>query len=447
MTATISRPSTVSLTAKESALFDAIADGMDEPGSGWLHELADPSRSVSAVLGSLIKKGLVQSSGNIAERGDPAVFWVELTAAGFAAVAAPAAPAGPCLPVIKPAAAPAVRPAAAPTGRPAATPAGPCLPVIKPAAAAVAREAVRYLSETLPMVATPGQMRASAHRLDMEAAEMLQALMAFPEWLDGAGPSIVSQAQQLKDRAAEIRAYAEKVAAEFLAEPDHSKGYHLSLKSRNRKTGPIPVSTTTAESCSPSCGFSRNGCYADGGPLRMHWDKVTAGSVGGSLQEFLAKIKALPANSLWRANQAGDLPHLAGRISQRFILGMVKANRGKRGFTFTHHKLTIGQNFRLVKFANRSGFRVNISTETESAADAAVSLGLPAVVAVNSAESRAGWQTAGGNRVVVCPAQTREDMDCKRCQLCHHRPPNLIVAFLAHGSSVKRANTAIDEAN
>jgi hypothetical protein len=82
-----------SLTAKESALFAAIVEGMDEPGCGWLHELVEPSRSAGAVLGSLIKKGLVDSNRD--DNGAPsACYWVSLTDAGEA-LAAPVAPAAP----------------------------------------------------------------------------------------------------------------------------------------------------------------------------------------------------------------------------------------------------------------------------------------------------------------------------------------------------------------
>ena len=74
---------TVSLTVKESALFASIAEGMDEPGCGWLHELAESSRSLSAVLGSLVRKGLVDSDRD--DNGAPsACYWVSLTEAGQA---------------------------------------------------------------------------------------------------------------------------------------------------------------------------------------------------------------------------------------------------------------------------------------------------------------------------------------------------------------------------
>jgi hypothetical protein len=71
------RPALVALTDKEQRLFDCISEGMDEPGCGWLHELADESLSTNAVLGNLIKKGLVTST-KFKEKGEPACYWVEL---------------------------------------------------------------------------------------------------------------------------------------------------------------------------------------------------------------------------------------------------------------------------------------------------------------------------------------------------------------------------------
>ena len=65
------------LTEKETTLYTAIQEGMDEPGCGWLHELADESLSTNAVLGSLVKKGLVRSN-KFKEPGEPAAYWVEV---------------------------------------------------------------------------------------------------------------------------------------------------------------------------------------------------------------------------------------------------------------------------------------------------------------------------------------------------------------------------------
>ena len=92
------------LTTKESALLAAIAEGMDQPGCGWLHELAPLSRSTNAVLGSLIKKGLAHSHKDTEGVPGVASYWVELTPAGEALALPPAAPAAPApvdLPLIR----------------------------------------------------------------------------------------------------------------------------------------------------------------------------------------------------------------------------------------------------------------------------------------------------------------------------------------------------------
>lgn len=69
------------LTDKEAALLNSIAKGMDTPGEGWLHELADESRSTAGVLGSLVKKGFAQSSEEN-EPGMETCYWVEITETG-----------------------------------------------------------------------------------------------------------------------------------------------------------------------------------------------------------------------------------------------------------------------------------------------------------------------------------------------------------------------------
>lgn len=220
--------------------------------------------------------------------------------------------------------------------------------------------------------------------------------------------------------------------------------FHLSRVSTNSKTGPIPVSTSSATTCPASCPFNQGGgCYAANYPMRHHWDAVTRGDRGEPLQRFLANIAALPIGQLWRHNQAGDLPHTAGKISRRFMRAIIAANSGRKGYTYTHHSLSIGENLQLLQQANRQGFTVNVSTESETAADSAIASGLPAVLTVPSDETRTTWQTAAGNRVLVCPAQRSDTKTCADCQLCHKRGRRVVIAFLAHGTAKRRAESAI----
>lgn len=226
---------------------------------------------------------------------------------------------------------------------------------------------------------------------------------------------------------------------------NHTKlRFHLSLRSSNVKTGPIPVSSSPRATCAPSCPFLIDGgCYGENYPLKFHWDKVSDGTRGVSAAEFFRLIAALLPGQFWRHDQVGDFPHTLGRISRRFIKGLIAANKGKKGYTFSHHDLKLGENLSLLRSANRQGLTVNISTETEAAADSAIAAGLPAVLTVASAEQRIAWNTAAGNRVVTCPAQRVRDLTCQACELCHKRPSKLIIAFVAHGSGKNKVNAAI----
>lgn len=213
---------------------------------------------------------------------------------------------------------------------------------------------------------------------------------------------------------------------------------HLSPKSSNVKTGPIPVSTTTHATCPDSCGFKGQGCYAQSGPLALHWRAVTEGRRGTDWQTFCANIAALPEGTLWRHNQAGDLPGNGALIDAAALSALVRANRGRRGFTYTHYKPR-GANARLIDRANRDGFVVNLSADDLQMADAYADANIAPVVVVVARDAAPGLRTPAGRRVVLCPATQRDDIDCAKCQLCARGNRSSIIGFPAHGSGARRA--------
>lgn len=224
--------------------------------------------------------------------------------------------------------------------------------------------------------------------------------------------------------------------------------YHLTTQSDNVKTGPIPVSTTGKQSCPDSCPLKAGGCYAKGGPLGMHWQKVTAGQRGEALLAFADKISALPAGQVWRHNQAGDLPGVGNRIDPEGLAAIVEANRGKRGFTYSH-KPILGEsnlatsNRASIRWANREGFTINLSGNNPSHADALADAQAGPVVCLLPEGAPLTSTTPKGRRIIVCPAQ-RDDlpgMTCARCQLCSKADRSIIVGFLAHGSARKKAES------
>lgn len=213
---------------------------------------------------------------------------------------------------------------------------------------------------------------------------------------------------------------------------------HFTLKSANAKTGPIPVSTSSAETCPEACPFKAKGCYAKGGPLATHWSKVTSGQRGIDWLAFIAQVRALPKGQLWRHNQAGDLPGLGNAIDGAKLRQLAKANEGKRGFTYTHKPPT-GSNLSAVRSAVRSGFTVNLSANSVSHADTLAKTGLP-VAAVVPQDSADRFTTPEGNRVVICPAQRVDGISCDKCRLCSKADRGFIVGFKPHGSGSKAVN-------
>lgn len=216
---------------------------------------------------------------------------------------------------------------------------------------------------------------------------------------------------------------------------------HLTPISANVKTGKIPVSTTTKETCPNACVFKNNGCYAESGPLALHWRKVTEKARGMQWAEFCETVSAFKPGTLWRHNQAGDLPGDGETIDLKALYLLCKANAGKRGFTYTHYDMQYDVNRVAVKHANKHGFTVNLSANNLAHADALHALDIAPVVVVVDIDQTENMLTPAGNKVIICPATLRDDVSCETCQLCQ-RQRKTIVGFPAHGTSKKKAQNA-----
>lgn len=208
---------------------------------------------------------------------------------------------------------------------------------------------------------------------------------------------------------------------------------HLTAISRNAKTGPIPVSTTSSDTCPPTCALRNSGCYADGGPIRLHWDKVTRRERGTDWAAFVEQIERLHPTQLWRHNQAGDLPNDGGAIDAETFGQLVNANEraGARGFTYTHCPPT-PSNLELIRDSNRRGFTVNLSADTFGALDR-LPPDVPAVVLL-PLNSPVRAVTPGGRRVIQCPAERSPTVTCRDCALCYEANRTVAVGFTVHGA-------------
>ena len=219
---------------------------------------------------------------------------------------------------------------------------------------------------------------------------------------------------------------------------------HFQEKSDNVKTGPIPVTTSPAYTCPPACPLRDGGCYAKGGPLGLHWAKVSSGERGVYWTSFLQRIADLPKGQLWRHNQAGDLPGFGDEIDIIKLAELGQANDGKRGFTYTHKPVLDGEyaavNRSAIGQANYiAGFTVNLSANSLREADALADLGVGPVVAIVPEGSPRTQYTPKGRKGIGCPAQYIDDITCEDCGLCQRSDRTVVVLFWTHGSSKRKA--------
>jgi hypothetical protein len=215
--------------------------------------------------------------------------------------------------------------------------------------------------------------------------------------------------------------------------------------SRNSKTGPIPVTTTSEESCATDCPLKHNGCFAEGGPLAILWRNVTARKAGLAWGAAMSEIAKLPKGSLWRHNQAGDLPGTGNDIDAAAMASLVTANKGKSGFTYTHKPVTGDSvqsiaNALLVADANEQGFTVNLSANTLAHADELAATGLGPVVVVLPSDQTRATTTPQGRKVAICPATISDSVTCATCGLCALTSRKSIIGFPAHGASKRKAS-------
>lgn len=215
---------------------------------------------------------------------------------------------------------------------------------------------------------------------------------------------------------------------------------HFNRKSSNAKTGAIPVTTSSSNTCPKACPLKDKGCYAKTGPVSWHWNKVSKGERGDNFKALVRSIKSLNDGETWRHNVAGDLMHNEQKIDIAALVKIIKANKNKNGFTYTHHDMTSEHNQEAVAYANYAGFTINLSANNVKHADELKALNVGPVVTVLHSETKENFTTPGGNKIVVCPATLRDDVTCATCKLCARADRKSIIGFPAHGAQKRTVN-------
>ena len=203
----------------------------------------------------------------------------------------------------------------------------------------------------------------------------------------------------------------------------------------NSKTA-IPTTRSWRGTCPSSCPLMGKGCYAENYPMVLHWNKLTTGGI--AYADLLDEISRLKRGTLWRHNDAGDLLGSGDTIDLTALVALVDANRGRRGFTYTHWDWW--KNRKELKWANMQGFTINVSVSSRSEAKAAYIEGLPVALV---ADQVGAVEDHEGIRYVVCPAQTK-GWTCKDCGLCAVADREYVIVFRPHGTKKKALITSLN---
>jgi len=224
-------------------------------------------------------------------------------------------------------------------------------------------------------------------------------------------------------------------------------GYMPAKDNCNSKVGQAHTVYAPSANCPSTCGLKGAGCYAENAPMKWTWDKISAGIHNRSVtwEQLLGALMRIPRFDKVRMWVAGDFPTTkAGEVDIDKAFDLKRALYGKRAWAYTHH-FPRRRSTWLGAIKQWAGdFTVNVSVDnSEDVLDALMLEGVPAVIAVPSTETRRQWRTDAGHRIRVCPQQIHKDVTCDKCMLCHKRPADMAIAFLAHGTKKKTADLAL----
>jgi hypothetical protein len=218
---------------------------------------------------------------------------------------------------------------------------------------------------------------------------------------------------------------------------------HIVADSGNAKTGRMPVTYRTADTCPRTCPFlprtmgGNGGCYGTGRIFGSAAKYATTMSTA----DALSKLARAPKGSRYmRDRVVGDLVDASGGFDMPYVAAIAEVadSAGLQVFGYTHAWpiMTAGD----VAAVKATGYVLNASCETAEDVSRAVSLGMPTVIA---GDSWADGEVVAGRRIVTCPAQTRDDVTCASCGLCAKPDRACTVRFLIHGAAKSQAAASI----
>lgn len=202
--------------------------------------------------------------------------------------------------------------------------------------------------------------------------------------------------------------------------------------SSNKKLGDNVRATyrKVGQTCPQECNLLNNGCYAQKGLVALHSGKKSEYSESDG--EILYKwLKEMPDNKKIRHHVSGDFLH-DNEIDHEYIDYMIKGHKERPdldGWSYTHAWQR--DEMDPLKLNDEDNLCVNASADSLDDAIEAKQQGWPVTVVVPE-DTEEAYLEYEGERVVVCPAQRKEEVSCSDCMMCANSDRESIVAFKKH---------------
>lgn len=209
-------------------------------------------------------------------------------------------------------------------------------------------------------------------------------------------------------------------------------------RTTNAKTGDIPTGYIgrNVEDALASCGDcplkpktagGNGGCYAWSGTPNLILRRTKAKSTRVEQLDFLDAVdERHPQARYARLGALGD----PAVLSRDEVVDMREALAARRMglLSYTHAWFDGGHHLRGLVMA---------SCDELWEVDEAIDAGWRATVVIPADTPHRGIRTPAGRRVVVCPAQRRDDVTCNSCGACDAGKKGPIIGFLQHGQGFK----------
>jgi len=227
--------------------------------------------------------------------------------------------------------------------------------------------------------------------------------------------------------------------------------FNINYSSGNKKTGAIPVTRSSRNTCPASCG-QRGPCYGLNAPMVWHWEDRTSQPQG----EYLRDLHTIPLFRSWRdmcapavvrLREVGDYPPLPSDgsvIDFHFAHAEAGILAGRYVIVFTHYEVNYPNLTLADSMSAKYKIHINFSCDT-AAQVAALPEGINAVV-VTKGLNKVGY--IGSRKVVQCPAEYAEynKVTCSQCGNGHPlcaRKRDYLIGFNLHGGRSKYATNYV----